>query len=227
LRPQNRKYAGVSALTLIGLLSIIVVIGAIFVFANPLCLYFCGTKDYFGPTLSSVKLYAGTASSINARGSASFTIALNNAGPSTSIISISLSGSALSSPITVLQCSNGSSCAELMTSPPYSARLGEGITYFDSNTTAFYLSAPITIGDNYSYIVSFQSGQSISGTVTAQPFEPLPAGPPMSYTNAISTTSTINTMDSGYSTSTCANYSTTETINSSNTLYTTIATVYC
>lgn len=227
MRPQNRKYAGVSALTLIGMLSVIAVVGAIFVLANPLCLNFCGTKDYFGPTLSAVKLYAGTRSSINTRGSASFTIALNNAGPSTSIISISLSGSALSSPITVLQCSSGSSCAELLTSPPYSALVGGGISHFDTNTTAFYLYAPITIGNNYSYFVSFQSGQSISGTLTAQPFEPLPAGPPMSYTNTISTTGTINTLDSGYSTFTCANYSTTETINSSNTLYTTIAEVYC
>ena len=216
-KPKSHSATGKVGMVIISLL-VAVGVGTLALFAISSAGTF-SSQDYF-MEVRQVALYSGTASSSTSRGSAALTVEMTNPGGATGIESISLGGNGFSSPAIVFQCSNKTACFPIHGIFPFSAPLAaEKVTYFETNTTAFYPSGEIIAGDSYSYVLSFFNGQSVSGVLTAQPSQSLPAGPIRDYYSQITTSS--------YSSScTYTPYTTTQTVNSSGTIETAIVTIY-
>lgn len=220
IRTRKRSAIASVAIAIILLFVGVGVLALVAIGSSSLLCSDCSDRD-LTMTLSSIVLYSGTASSNTSRGTAALTMSANDPGAATGITSISLTGSV--SPQKVFQCSNKISCVQIQAWYAYSAPLAAGaVSYFDTNTTAFYFSAAITSGQVYNYAISFANGQSDSGELTSQPAQSLPAGPSVNYSN----TSTSSSY-SYSSTCTASPYSTIRTINSSQSIYTTVVTVYC
>ncbi len=222
---KKAKLAAVSALIGIVAISVAVIASGVAV-----CwvshITFC--SDCNGPDtmfLKSADLYAGTASSNSSRGTASLTVAIENPGSSSYISSILVYGTPSGN---AFQCSNSTYCTYL--GYPFSAAIpSKQTTYFDSNSTAFYPMTPIVAGENYSLVINFWNGQSVSATLTAHPSMVLPPGPAIDYSKFVTTNSATayNSASSSSTTSTGTPHAITQTWNSSGTVYTTVTTASC
>jgi flagellin-like protein len=113
--------------------------------------------------LTSASLYSGTATTTSSQGYANLQISFVNPSSQTKISSIVLTGMGLTT-TTIYQCSSPTSCAAI-NSPTV---LANGVTYFNTVTTAFYPGAILVSGGGYSYTINFANGQSISGYLIAQ-----------------------------------------------------------
>jgi len=122
-------------------------------------------------TLSSATLFSGTPTNASDRG--------------TSISLITITGYNLTSQVVVYRCFDGTDCEPISSS---NVPLPSGLTHFDTNSSAFYLSASLTEGQVYNYVINFANGQSVSGSLIAQGSIVLPDVSP-NYSGAITSSS--------------------------------------
>jgi len=136
-------------------------------------------------TLSSATLFSGTPTNASDRGTSAFAITLNNPGAISSISLITITGYNLTSQVVVYRCFDGTDCEPISSS---NVPLPSGLTHFDTNSSAFYLSASLTEGQVYNYVINFANGQSVSGSLIAQGSIVLPDVSP-NYSGAITSSS--------------------------------------
>jgi hypothetical protein len=222
---KKAQLAAVSGLVGIIAISLVVIAsGATFYWISHIT--FC--SDCNGPDtmfLKSANLYAGTGSTNSSRGTAALTVAIENPGSSSYISSIVVYGTPSGD---AFQCSNSSFCTYL--GYPFSAAIpAKQTTYFDSNATAFYPMTPIVAGENYSLLISFNNGQSVSTTLTAHPGMVLPPGPAIDYSKFVTTNSATAYNSASSSSTTCTGtpHAITQTWNSSGTIFITVTTANC
>ena len=118
-------------------------------------------------TLSSATLYGGvTSDNTTLAATSSLTFSLNNPGSATTITSVTLTGAGLTTPITTWNI------AAAVHSSSYLVNNANSMTAGAVTAFTFYPvqspSVPITTGQTFNYVMNFQNGQSVSGSLIAQ-----------------------------------------------------------
>lgn len=128
----------------------------------------------FGDSVSTitpfwVNLSAGSASSLQMRGTASLTAVIANPSSTrTSISSVTLTPSGSnSSSFTIYQCPSFDLCEAVGNSSLSIILNANQVGLFNSTTSAFYVSSYIGLNQDYQYMISFANGQSVSGNLIA------------------------------------------------------------
>ena len=133
-------------------------------------------------TLASATLYGGVSATGNSAATSSLTVALNNPGSQTYITSVTLTGAGLNTPIVVwdntsaaqtssnkITFSSASMASNGCPNPTWNnnvlcAGAVSSFTIYPYQPTA----VPITTGQTFNYVINFQNGQSVSGSLIAQ-----------------------------------------------------------
>ncbi len=166
LRMKNSKKAVTPVIATIILIAATIVL-ALVVGAYTFGLFGSNVKTV---TLVSATLYGG-ATGINTgnkdAGTSSLSVSLNNPGSATTLTSLTLTGTALSSPISAWNYTvTGTSGYFIFatTAPPMAPGQVSTYTFYGLGTTA----VPILTGQTFNYVINYQNGQSVSGSLIAQ-----------------------------------------------------------
>ncbi len=111
----------------------------------------------------ALKLVAGSATNASTRGTAYLSVALNNSGPPTTIVSINILRPPNVARPPIYQCSSTSSCS-LISEPEVD---GHAVTNFTTTATEFFVGVALLPNTLYGYEISFASGYPVLGTVNA------------------------------------------------------------
>lgn len=125
-------------------------------------------------TLSSANLFAGGINTPKAgtvcvnSGQSYLSFSLNNPGAATSITGLTLTGNALGSIVVITN--GGSGCTPVTSSASLPLQAGQvtPITVYFSYANATDTLSYITSGQTFNYVINFQNGQSVSGSLIAQ-----------------------------------------------------------
>jgi flagellin-like protein len=130
-------------------------------------------------TLSSATLYGGQepVAAASPTSTVSYVVvSLNNPGSTSSVSSITLTGSGLQAAVTTWYYSNGTATNFALTTSanPVGVGTGEwgnGLPGGQVTSYSFYpygLAQQITTGQTFNYVINFANGQSVSGSLIAQ-----------------------------------------------------------
>lgn len=175
LRMKNSKKAVTPVIATIILIAATIVL-ALVVGAYTFGLFGSNVKTV---TLASATLYAGTNSTSRASnggnlGTSYFVFALNNPGSSSTVTSVTMTGSGIAS---ISSWVNSTKYTVFGTNAPAGAAndyttLTGGIvssyTLYPAFVSATTASNNILSGQLYNYVINFANGQSVSGVLTAQ-----------------------------------------------------------
>ena len=111
--------------------------------------------------LASIQLYSGTASNSTIRGTARLYMVLNDTGSSTNLIEVALTGRGIETRI--YTCSGPSVCSTFSGS----VLKGNSASYFNSNSSAFYISVKISSGQSFACYIYLSNGQKFVQSLVA------------------------------------------------------------